>query len=191
MGASAVRQTHAFTLTELMIAMAIVSLLAAGAAVLFPRYIERAKTAEADVALAEVRRLENEFFARTGTFSSDLKEIGYQSGSELKYHTVFVQVENGPRGWSYMVLLMPKDQSQSGGRYVSQGPDGTVSNSAGLAASGGGSACGAWNGWGSMQGGKIEGEESLSKSSSGSPPCGGSRKIVDHGRSSGPAVSGH
>ena len=139
-------ETRAFTLTEL-IAMAIVSLLAAGAAVLFPRYVERAKTAEADLALAEVKRLENDFFARSGTYSSDLKEIGYQPAPPLKYHTVFVQVENGPRGWSYMVLLMPNDQSQFGERYVSQGPNGTVSNASGMAAGGTGSACGAWKGW--------------------------------------------
>ena len=118
------RHTQAFTLPELLIAVAIVSLLAAGAALLFPRYLERPKSAEADIALAEVKRLENDFFARTGTYSSDLREIGYQSGPSLKYHTVFVQVEKGPRGWSYMVLLMPNDQSPSGGRYVSQGPDG-------------------------------------------------------------------
>ena len=184
------RQTQAFTLPELLIAVAIVSLLAAGAALLFPRYLERAKSAEADLALAEVKRLENDFFARTGTYSSDLKEIGYQSGPSLKYHTVFVQVEKGPRGWSYMVLLMPNDQSRPGGRYVSQGPDGTASNVAGSGAGGAGSACGAWTGWGSMQGGKIEGEESLYQSSSGIPPCGG-RRVVDHGRGSGQAVSGH
>jgi prepilin-type N-terminal cleavage/methylation domain-containing protein len=37
------RQTRAFTLTELMVAVAIVSILAATAAVLFPQYVERAK----------------------------------------------------------------------------------------------------------------------------------------------------
>src|SRR5215467_2162997 len=101
------KQTQAFTLTELMTAVAIVSILVAATAVLFPRYVEKAKTAEAEIAVAEVKRLENEFFARTGTFSSDLGQIGYQPVPPLKYHTVFVQVEKGPRGWSYMVLLMP------------------------------------------------------------------------------------
>jgi prepilin-type N-terminal cleavage/methylation domain-containing protein len=190
MAAFRFRQTHAFTLTELMIALAIVSLLAAAAAVLFPRYIERAKTTEADIAVADVKRLENDFFARTGTYSSDLKEIGYQPVPALKYHTVYVQVEQAQRGWSYMVLAMPNDQSQTGGRYVSQAPDGAVSNIAGLAVSGAASACGAWSGWGSMQGGRIEGEEGLYRSSNGTPPC-GSRKVVDHGRSSGSAVSAH
>ena len=106
------RQTQAFTLTELLVVVAIVSILAACAAVLFPHYVERAKTAEAEIAIAEVKRLETDFFARTGTFSSDLNQIGYQTVPPLKYHTVFVQVEKSPRGWSYMVLLMPNGDTK-------------------------------------------------------------------------------
>ncbi|HET8722367.1 MAG TPA: prepilin-type N-terminal cleavage/methylation domain-containing protein [Nitrospira sp.] len=181
------RQTEAFTLTELMIVVGIVSILAAAAAGLFPRYVERAKNAEAEIALAEVKRLETDFFARTGTFSSDLNQIGYQPSPPLKYHTIFVQVEKGPRGWSYMVLLMPNGETNSGGSYLSQGPDGRiVSNvgAGGAAASGSASACGAWSGWGSMEGGQIEGEEGLSRSSSGTPPCGKGGRVVQHGRGS-------
>jgi Tfp pilus assembly protein PilE len=177
-----------------MVAVAIVALLAAGAAVLFPHYVEKAKSAEADITLAEVKRLENDFFARTGTFSSDLAQIGYQPAPPLKYHTVFVQVEKGPRGWGYMVLLMPIGDTKSGGAYISQGPDGRiVSNVGGQGIMRGGSAsgCSVWNGWGTMEGGRIEGEESISSSSSGSPPCGGGGRAVPQGpsSSSGPAVS--
>src|SRR5215831_18712277 len=159
------RQIQAFTLTELMVVVAIVSILAATAAILFPQYVERARNAEAEIALAEVRRLENDFFARTGTFSSDLNQIGYQSTPPLKYHTVFVQVQNDPRGWSYMVLLMPNGDTGSGGSYVSQGPDGRIVSNIGArggVAGGPASGCAAWSGWGSMEGGRIEGEESIS-----------------------------
>lgn len=170
-----------------MIVVAIVSILAASALVLFPRYVERAKTAEAEIAVAEVRRLENDFFARTGTFSSDLNQIGYQPNPPLKYHTVVVQVEKGPRGWSYMVLLMPNGETNSGGSYLSQGPDGRIVSNVGVqgaAASGSASACGAWSGWGSMEGGQIEGEEGISSSSSGTPPCGKGGRTVQHGQGS-------
>jgi prepilin-type N-terminal cleavage/methylation domain-containing protein len=186
------RQTQAFTLTELMIVVAIVSILAAAAAVLFPQYVERARNAEAEIALAEVKRLENDFFARTGTFSSDLNQIGYQSTPPLKYHTVFVQVENDPRGWSYMVLLMPNGDTGSGGSYVSQGPDGRIVSNVGIrggVAGGPASGCAAWSGWGSMEGGRIEGEESISSSSSGAPPCGQAGRVVQHGQASPPAAA--
>jgi len=176
------RQTQAFTLTELMVAVAIVSILAATAAVLFPQYVERAKKTEAEIALAEVKRHENDFFARTGTFSSDLNQIGYQSTPPLKYHTIFVQVEKGPLGWSYMVLLMPNDANGSGGSYASQSPDGRIVSNVGgreVAAGGASSACAAWSGWGSLEGGQIEGVEGLSSSSSGTPPCGKGR-VVQH-----------
>jgi prepilin-type N-terminal cleavage/methylation domain-containing protein len=184
------RATQAFTLTELMIVVAIVSILAAAAMVLFPQYVERAKNAEAEIALAEVKRLENDFFARTGTFSSDLNQIGYQPTPPLKYHTIFVQVEKGPRGWGYMVLLMPNGETKSSGAYISQGPDGRIVSNVGVqGASKGASAsgCSVWSGWGTMEGGTIEGEESISSSSNGTPPCGGGRS-VQHGRGSGPAV---
>jgi hypothetical protein len=174
-----------------MVALAIVSVLAATAALLFPQYVERARSAEADIALAEVKRLENDFFARTGTFSSDLSQIGYQPTPPLKYHTIFVQVEKGPGGWSYMVLLMPNGDTRLGGSYISQGPDGRiVSNvgSRGSAASGSPSGCAAWSGWGSMEGGRIEGEEGISSSSSGTPPCGKASRVVQHGQGSTPAA---
>jgi type II secretory pathway pseudopilin PulG len=175
-----------------MIAVAIVSVLAASAAILFPKYVERAKNTEAEIALAEVKRLENDFFARTGTFSSDLNQIGYQSSPPLKYHTIFVQVEKGPRGWGYMVLLMPNgDRGSGGGSYVSQGPDGRIASNVGAqgaAKSGSASGCSVWSGWGTMEGGKIEGEESITSSSNGTPPCGGGR-TVQHGRGSAPGAA--
>jgi prepilin-type N-terminal cleavage/methylation domain-containing protein len=186
------KQRHGFTLTELMVVVAIVAILAASAAVLFPHYVERAKTAEAEIALAEVKRLEQDFFARTGTFSSDLNQIGYQPVPPLKYHTIFVQVEKSPRGWSYMVLVMPNGDNKSGGAYVSQGPDGRIVSNVGAqgaAKSGSASGCAVWSGWGSMEGGKIEGEEGISSSSNGTPPCGGGGRVVQHGRGSGSAAA--
>ncbi len=186
------RRTEAFTLTELMVVVAIVSILAVAAGVLMPHYVNKAKTAEASIALAEVKRLQNEFFLRTGTFSSDLNQLGFHPIPSLKYHTVFVQVEKGPRGWRYMVFLMPNGDGATGGGYISQGQDGSmVSSMPGdpAAGSGSGSGCSVWNGWGSMEGGRIEGEEGITSSSSGSPPCGG-RRVVDHGKGSGSAVSG-
>ena len=183
----------AFTLTELMVVLAIIAILATAAVMVFPIYVERAKTTEAEIALAEVHRLENDYYDRTGTFSSDLNVIGFHPIPPLRYHTVFVQVEQKPQGWSYMVLVTPKDgaKSQQDGWYISQEPNGKiVSSLPGQAGSRSGSACGAWSGWGSMEGGTIEGEEKLDNySSSGTPACGGNRRVVQHGKVSGPPVA--
>lgn len=183
---------RAFTLHELMVALAIVSVLLVGAGVFVPYYLNKAKTAEAVMALAEVRRLESDFFTRTGTYSSDLNQIGFHPTPSLKYYTVFIQVEKGPKGWSYMILIMPNGETTAnGGWYVSQGPDGKiVSSLPGQAGSGTTSGCSAWNGWGSMEGGTIEGEEQIASSRNGTPPCGGGGpRVVQHGNASGPAVS--
>jgi hypothetical protein len=105
---------------------------------------------------------------------------------------VFVQVEKGPRGWSYMVLVMPIGETKFGGSYISQGPDGAIVSNVGAQGAGkrgSSSGCATWNGWGSMEGGKIEGEETISSSSSGTPPCGGAGRVVQNSQASGPAVS--
>lgn len=183
----------AFTLTELMVVLAIVSILAAAAGILFPYYLDKAKTAEAEIALADVKRLEDDYYARTGTYSSDLNQIGFRPTPPLRYHTVFVQVQKGPQGWSYMVMLMPiaGGKSNQGGWYISQKADGTiVSSLPGQPGSGTESGCSAWKGWGSMEGGTIEGEERIESSSSSSnavPSC-GQRRVVQHGKGGGAGV---
>ncbi len=177
-----------------MVVLAIVCILFAGAGLLFPQYIEKAKKAEAELALAEIRRLESDFHARTGTYSSDLNQLGFHPSPPLQHHTVFVQVQKKPQGWGYMVLLMPNSSAKAdgGGWYISQGPDGkVVSSLPGQSGAGAASGCAAWGGWGSMEGGAIEGEERLDKgssSSNGVPPCAGTR-VVQHGKGGGTAIS--
>ncbi len=179
-----------FTLTELMVALAIVSILAVIGGVLFPHYLDKAKSVEAEMALAEIRRLQDDYHSRTGSYSSDLAQIGFRPSPPLRYHTVFVQVQKELQGWSYMVLLMPVDgdKPDRGGSYISKGADGTVvSNLPGQAGLKPGSACSVWNGWGSMEGGAIQGEERIEQSSSssnGNPPC-GQRRVVQHGKGGG------
>ena len=176
-----------YTLTEVMVALAIVSILLACAGIFFPHYLEKARTTEAQVALSDVKRLEEDFYARTGTYTSDLSQLGFRTNPPLQYHTMFLQVEKGAAGWGYMALVWPNYGSKSGnpGWFIAQGASGrTESSLPGQSGGGDRSACGAWTGWSSMQGGTIEGEEGIAYSSSGTPPC-GARKIVDHGKGPG------
>lgn len=175
-----------FTLIELIVCLAIVAVLATLAVPIHLEAVEGAKAVEATSALTEVVRLERLRFAETGTYTADLQELGFQLVHSLQYTELFLEVHKDVKGWSYRAFATPR-----GGRNLDQGwgvmsrADGTFDMSfPGTLKNGGGSACSVWQGWGSMEGGRIEGEESLSASSStggSGPPCGG-KKVVDHGK---------
>ena len=184
-GCSSARNDAAgFTLFEIVFCLAILSILVTTTTVLHLDLTEKAKALEATIALAEVVRLEHLRYADTGTYSSDLNELGFIT-SPLKYNELFVQVQKDAKGWSYIAMAMPLGERQSeGGWAVAQSADGKLQmNLPGTLTSGGASACSVWSGWASMEGGLIEGEETLStgSSSSGSPRCGGV-KVVNHGK---------
>jgi prepilin-type N-terminal cleavage/methylation domain-containing protein len=173
-----------FTLLELIFCLTILSILVVAAVPLHLESLEKAKVVEATLALTEVVRLEHLRYADMGTYSSDLNELGFL-GSPLKYNQLFVQVQKDAKGWSYIALAMPLEGRQSeSGWAVAQYAGGKLQmNLPGTLNSRGRSACSIWSGWASMEGGRIEGEESLSasSSSSGGSPCSG-LKVVQQGK---------
>ena len=183
--ASALWQNSAgFTLIDLMVCLAIVAVLATLALPIHLEAVEGAKAVEATSALSEVVRLERLRFAETGTYTADLQELGFHLVHPLQYTELFVEVHKDARGWSYRAFAMLKGGHNSDqGWGVMSRVDGTLDTSlSGTLKSGGGSACSIWSGWGSMEGGRIEGEETLSASSStggSGSPCRG-KKVVDH-----------
>lgn len=180
------RSSGGFTLIELVICLAIIAVLATLALPIHLEAVEGAKAVEATSALTEVVRLERLRFAETGTYTADLQELGFQSVHSLQYTELFVEVYKDANGWSYRAFAMPKGRQHSNQVWgVMSRADGSFDmNFPGTLKSGGGSACSVWSGWGSMEGGRIEGEETLSASSStggSGSPCGG-RRVVDHGK---------
>jgi len=180
--------TAGFTLTDILISLALLSILVSVAIPLHLDAVERTKALEATEVLSEVVRLEYLHFINKGTYTSDLHELGFQFTSSLKYTELFIQVHNDAKGWSYMAFATPLHgrTPESGGWAVAQNPDGTFQASLpGTLNSGGASACSVWRGWRSMEGGHIEGEESLSSwsSSSGASglPC-TRNQVVFHGK---------
>src|SRR5262245_25962168 len=173
-----------FTLLELIFCLTILSSLVVAAVPLHLDSLEKAKAVEATIALTEVVRLEHLRYADLGTYSSDLNELGFL-GSPLKYNQLLVQVQKDAKGWSYIALAMPlAGRKSEGGWAIAQYAGGKLQmNLPGTLNSRGASACSIWSGWASMDGGRIEGEESLSSSSSssGGSPCGG-LKVVNHGK---------
>jgi hypothetical protein len=124
-----------------------------------------------------------------GTYTANLQELGFQLTSSLKYFELFIQVQQDAKGWSYMAFAMPLGGNTSGGGVwaVAQLAGGKFQVSLpGTTLKGGGtSACSIWSGWATMEGGRIEGEQSISSSSSSTgsagSPCGGTR-TVNHGK---------
>jgi Tfp pilus assembly protein PilE len=179
-----------FTLTDLMIGLAIVSILTIIAVPIHLDSVEKAKAAEAKVALAEVVRLQQLHYANKGSYASNLQDLGFNLFSSLKYTQVFVQVRQDAQGWSYLAMAVPLNAQAADADLwaVARSAGGQAPGAAGVPTAlkgGGGSACSFWSGWGSMEGGRIEGEETISSWSSssgnGGSPCGGKR-VVDHGR---------
>ena len=175
-----------FTLIELIVCLAILAVLATLALPIHLEAVEGAKAVEATSALTEVVRLERLHYADTGTYTADLQELGFQLVHSLKYTALFVEVHKDAKGWGYRAFAMPlSGQNPDQGWAVTSRADGSLESSfPGTLKYGGGSACSIWKGWGTMEGGLIEGEESLSASSStggSGSPCGG-KKVVNHGK---------
>ena len=93
----------AFTLVETMIVVAIVGVLAAVAMLSYAHFTKKSQSVEADIAVAEVARLEEVYFSSTGTYSSDLDVIGFKPNPPLEYYQVSVQAVNGPDGSMFQV----------------------------------------------------------------------------------------
>jgi type IV pilus assembly protein PilE len=182
---SLLKGTAGFTLLDILICLAVIAILVSIAIPVHLHAVERAKAVEATEILSEVARLEHLRYMEQGTYTADLQELGFQATSSLKYFELFIQVLQDAKGWSYMAFAMPigGNTSDAGGWAIARYAGGRSQVSLPGAALKGGGACSIWSGWASMEGGRIEGEESLSSSSSstggGGSPCGG-RKRVDH-----------
>lgn len=99
------RRDSGFTLIELMMVLAILSILAAMAMVSHRHFLDKARSVEAEVALVEIDRLEMLYHANHGTYSSDFTAIGFTLSPMLRYHKVLVQLQNG--GTSFQATAIP------------------------------------------------------------------------------------
>ncbi len=94
-----------FTLIELLMVLAILSILATVAMLSHRHFTEKARAVEAEVALAEIDRLETLYHTNHGTYSADLDALGFVLNSSLKYYRVTVQLQNG--GTSFQATAVP------------------------------------------------------------------------------------
>jgi type IV pilus assembly protein PilE len=95
-----------FTLVELLIVIGIVGILAALAIPMFLNFVKKAKMVEGEVALSEIRRLEEHYYADNLTFSGSLQTVGYDP-SGLKYYTITIQLNGaGPPPFLYQATAI-------------------------------------------------------------------------------------
>jgi prepilin-type N-terminal cleavage/methylation domain-containing protein len=175
--------TAGFTLLDILICLAVISILATIAIPVHLHAVEQAKAVEATEILSEVTRLEHLRYMEQATYTANLQELGFQATSSLKYFELFIQVHQDDKGWSYMAFAMPLGgyTSAGGGWAVAQYAGGRAEVSLPGKALKGGGACSIWSGWGAMEGGRIEGEETIGSTGGGGSPCGG-RRTVNHGK---------
>lgn len=80
--ATSIRQTsHGFTLTELMIAVAIVGILAAIALPSYNSYVLRANRSTARTAMSELLARQESFYAERKAYATSLADLGYAVSS--------------------------------------------------------------------------------------------------------------
>lgn len=139
-----------FTLIELMVVMAIVGILAGLGMVSYRHFTGKAIAVEAEVALAEVNRLEQLHHANHGVYSGNLSAIGFSPTPPLKYYQVVVQVQNGGKAFQATALPLARSGqpvavalvvAPDGRVGITKGDPGAVAKQIG-AASGGNSAAG-------------------------------------------------
>ena len=90
-----------FTLVELLVVLATIGIISALAIPMFQGFIKKAKAVEGEVALSEIKRLEEQYSADNLRFSGSLPTIGYDP-SRLKYYTITIQLNGaGPPPFLY------------------------------------------------------------------------------------------
>jgi len=172
-------KSRGFTLIELMVVLAIVAILIAIAGISYSRFTTKAKSVEAEVALAEVHRLEQLHYASTGTYTSNVEELGFKPFPPLKYYSVSVQVAGDSGNGAFRALAVPL--SGAGGQTFSvvqyaQTKPSTNNVSGGLSGPGGST--------GMAFGGEGWSDEGIIRLDTAGGSKGGIEKVVSHQKSS-------
>ena len=137
-----------FTLIELMLVLTIVGILASVAILSYRHFTKKAQSVEAEVAIAEIHRLQQIHHAQSGSFADDLSAIGFNPIPPLKFYSVGMRFLGGTDGIAYQAYAYAKGVSDGSTTFVlTQYQDGhmtvdksLVSATAASSGAGGGSA---------------------------------------------------
>lgn len=94
-----------FTLIELMVVLALLTIVTSVAAVIHYYALARAQSVEAEVVLVEINRLETVYYANHGTYAGNLSALGFSSSPALKYYKIDIQLQQG--GAAFQATALP------------------------------------------------------------------------------------
>src|SRR5439155_25640117 len=92
-----INDSMGFTLVELIIVVMVLGILAVVAIPAFQSYVKKAKSVEGEIALDEIKKLEEHYYADNLEYSSSLPDIGFIPSAPLKYYTITIELNGaGP-----------------------------------------------------------------------------------------------
>ncbi len=95
------RSERGVTLIELLIAVAIIGVLATMATVGFRHFVRKARSVEGNLALMEVRKLQDGFHSELGQYAPNFTSIGYAKLDQLSFYAVTMIVGTPGSGIAY------------------------------------------------------------------------------------------
>ncbi|TAL11173.1 MAG: prepilin-type N-terminal cleavage/methylation domain-containing protein [Nitrospirae bacterium] len=99
-----VRDSKGFTLIEILVASVIVGVIAVQGITAFYFYLKKARSVEGELALSEIKRLEDLYYNTNLRYSSSLTEIGWNPSTPPKYYSIAIQLNgSGPPPFLYQV----------------------------------------------------------------------------------------
>ena len=115
-----------FTLTELMIVVAILGILVSVATVSYNHFVIKAKTVEGEIVVHEVERLEHLYHASNQAYTNSLAELGFAMTGTLKYYIPEVRMGSATDKISYQVRALPVTASATDAWLLTSYRDGSV-----------------------------------------------------------------
>ena len=115
-GRSCVLDNRGISFVEIIIVIAIVGILAALSTTSYRHFTQKAHTAEASMALAEVNRLQELYRFHHGRYTNDLALLGFPGVLTLKHYRMEVQLQNN--GAAFQASAIPLNSNQTGSVQV-------------------------------------------------------------------------
>jgi type IV pilus assembly protein PilE len=115
-----------FSLIELMVVVAILSVLVSIAAVSYHLFVTKARVVEGEIVIREVERLEHLYHASNHTYTDNLTDLNFAIAGGLRYYTPEVRMGNTATGVNYQVRALPNRGSSVDGWLLTSYKDGSI-----------------------------------------------------------------
>ncbi|BCA56249.1 hypothetical protein W02_33890 [Nitrospira sp. KM1] len=170
-----VSRAGGFTLIELLTVLAIVSSLIAVGGLFYSRLIDKARAVEAEIALSEINRLEQIYYASNGSYTTNMNELGFRPFQPMKYYTLSVQVLSQQGTSAFRAFAVPVAGAGTGQTF-------SVVQYANPAMAGGVNPATITSSSGMAFGGEGWSDEGIVRIETGPSSRGGIEKVVQHQR---------